>query len=189
MVLNEGPIAEDVVIRREVSLTGLSLLDPEIAASEDGIMLNHSYFDTRGYSVADALEMLAEEEDLLAELASEGWRSDAAGEIVQSFMESGSDLMAFDPGVGAAVIALSAAGATPISSCNGGLAGADYDHAENLPTILFAGGSDFKAQLVEQAIINADLGLVHNDGFAEIFSDKLLKFHDFARKVLTGLGD
>ncbi len=127
----------DVLIRRTVDLSTLAALDEGRAGSEDGIALNLSYADMRGWTLKDARLIFYQEHDLLSQLAEASWRTDAASAILDEQMSEGSELTWFDPGIAAAVFALSAAGATPISSCNGGTIGGDR-HSSETPNILVA---------------------------------------------------
>ena len=123
MKMSVQPETVDVEIRRTANLSLLPLLDEERAGSEDGIALNLAYFDVRGWDVEDAELVQKEELELLARLADVGWRTDAAEEILEEHFSDYSELSGFDAGMGTAVYARSAAGATPISSCNGGTIG------------------------------------------------------------------
>lgn len=74
MMIANGPAAEDVVIRCEISLLGLPELEADVAGSEDGTMLNHSYFDVRGCSLEVRSKPWQKRTicELLAELAAIG---------------------------------------------------------------------------------------------------------------------
>lgn len=180
------PEPADVEIRRTANLALLSALDEERAASEDGLALNLAYFDVRGWSVKDAELAQKEELELLEKLAGAGWTTDAAEEVLDEHFSDYSELGGFDPGMGAAVYALSAAGATPISSCNGGTIGQRH-HSETVPSILFATGKGFRPELIMEAAAEAGLGVITNREFAEIFADQVLKFNDFSVRLIAAL--
>lgn len=182
------PEPADVEIKRTANLALLSALDEERAGSEDGLALNLAYFDIRGWDVDHAEFVQKEELDLLRKLADAGWKTDAAEEVLEEHFSDYSELVGFDPGMAAAVYALSAAGATPISSCNGGTIGQSY-HSETIPSILFAAGERFQPKLIMDAAKAADLGVIANREFAEIFADQVLKFNDFAAKLIVFLKD
>lgn len=186
MKMSVQPETVDVEIRRTVNLSLLPLLDEERAGSEDGIALNLAYFDVRGWEVEDVELVQKEELELLTKLADAGWRTDAAEEILEGHFSDYSELSGFDAGMGTAVYALSAAGAIPISSCNGGTIGQGF-HAERVPSILFAAGENFEPALIMKAAEEADLGLIPNGEFVEIFADQVLKFHDFSRRLTAAL--
>jgi hypothetical protein len=90
----------------------------------------------------------------------------------------------FDVGVNAAVVAISAAGGTPISSCNGGWFG--EDHSSSVPHVLFSIEPQ-AVDLIREAAEAADCGLVNNGRHAELYVDKLPKLLAFARDVLHRL--
>lgn len=178
------PEPAEVEIRRTANLALLSPLDEERAGSEDGLALNLAYFDVRGWGWEDAELVQKEEFELLQKLAGAGWTTDAAEEILEEHFSDYSELGGFDPGMGAAVYALSAAGATPISSCNGGTIGQSH-HSENVPSILFAAGDGFRPELIMEAAADAGLGVIPNREFAEIYADQVLKFNDFSVRLIS----
>lgn len=186
MEYESKPPVVDVAIRRTVDLSKLSILDEARAGSEDGIALNLSYADMRGWSLEDARLMVHQEHDLLDQLAEVHWTTDEASAMIDDYMSDGSELSWFDPGVGGAVFALSAAGATPISSCNGGTIGGDR-HSSDTPHILVAAGPKMHAAAIAKALDMADVGIIPNGEFAEIFADDILKFHAFAARLLDEL--
>lgn len=180
------PPLVDVVIRRTVDFSSLAALDEGRAGSEHGIALNLSYTDMRGWSLKDARLIVRQEQDLLDQLAAVDWTTSAASAIIDDQMSDGSELSWFDPGVAGAVFALSAAGATPISSCNGGTIGGDR-HSSDTPNILVAAGPKMQAAAIAHALERADMAIVPNGEFAEIFADDILKFHAFAKRLLEEL--
>ncbi len=181
------PSATEVEIRRTLNIAQIEHMDEELASSEDGIGLNLHYFDVRGWSVSDAGIALEEESELLERLSGAGWTTDEASEIIEEHFSDYTDLSGFDVGMGSAVLALSAAGATPISSCNGGQIGTDH-HSTDVPHILFAGSKTLRVEAIEAAIEGAGLGAIPNEGYGEIYADQVLKFHRFARLLFDQLG-
>ena len=186
MEYESKPPVVDVAIRRTVDLSRLAVLDEGRAESEDGIALNLSYADMRGWSLEDARLIIHQEQDLLDQLAKADWTTDEAAAIIDDYISDGSELSWFDPGVAGAVFALSAAGATPISSCNGGTIGGDR-HSSDTPNILVAAGLKMKAAAIANALEKAGMGVIPNGEFAEIFADDILKFHVFAEHLLGEL--
>ncbi|YCI06216.1 hypothetical protein M1D34_29815 (plasmid) [Ensifer sp. D2-11] len=85
-----------------------------------------------------------------------------------------------------AVVALAAAGATPITSCDGGTIGFSY-HSSDVPNILFAASDTIDVKAIQYAINAADLGSVANGPYAEIYADQVLKFHAFASHLINAL--
>ncbi|MGR9272896.1 hypothetical protein ACU8OQ_37090 (plasmid) [Rhizobium leguminosarum] len=186
MQYKSNPPIVDVAIRRTVDLSRLSVLDEERAGSEDGIALNLSYGDARGWSLDDARLMVDQERELLEELSEAQWTTEEASAIVDDYISGGSELLCYDPGVGGAVFALSAAGATPISSCNGGTIGSEC-HSSDTPNILMAAGPTMRVAAIEKALELANVGIIPNGEFAEIFADDILKFHTFAQRLMDEL--
>lgn len=182
----DKPTLAKVEIFRELNIAAIGYLDDEAAASEDGIALNLAYFDMRGWSVSDAELICKQERDYLRELAEVGWTTDKAEEIIDEYMSDVSELNGFDPGMAAAVVALSAAGATPISSCNGGTIGSSH-HSSEVPHILFAASDTIDEKAIRHAIEVADLGSVANGSYGEIYADQVLKFHAFALSLVDAL--
>ena len=180
------PAKAEVKIIRELDVSRIENLDEESASSEDGLMLNHVYFDTRGWEAADVEMLLEEERELLKDLEEAGWNTAEASEIIDFHFSDWSELTGFDVGVGGAVLALSAAGATPISSCNGGTIGIEH-HSSSVPHILFAGSVMMESSAIHQAIEIADLGSVYNGEFGEIYADDVLKFPVFAKALIEAL--
>lgn len=145
----------DVEIVREVDPSAIGLF--ESAHAQDGILLNHAYVDMRGYSIADARQLVAEEAELLLEIgAIGGGGDDRLVELLDEIYESCSELGGFDVGTGSAIYALSAAGAAPISSCNGGLLG-ETSHSSQVPHILFSVDKERLAPIIAAAEA-ADVG-------------------------------
>ena len=91
-----------------------------------------------------------------------------------------------DPGVAGLVMAISALGGTPISSCNGGFVGTS-EHRSDVPNILFAAPPETMDRIIPMAMAT-EVGLIFNEGYAEAFVDNLPNFHRLARKLL-GLPD
>ncbi len=175
----------DVVIRREVDSAQLFPLTQQQAASENGLMLNHDYMDVRGCTITDARDALAEEAELLGELEASGWSDDKADELMDEAYETSAFIFSFDIGMAGAVFALSAAGAAPISSCNGGVIDGER-HASDVPHVLFSATPD-ALPAIERAAVAADAGLINNDGHVELFADWLPKLHSFAEHLLIEL--
>ena len=76
MEYESKPPVVDVAIRRTVDLSRLAVLDEGRAGSEDGIALNLSYADMRGWSLEDARLIIHQEQDLLDQLAKADWTTD-----------------------------------------------------------------------------------------------------------------
>ena len=127
-------------ITRDLASRPLNDLDPEEEgrAAEDGDLDgNKAYEDLRGMSWEDAAATLQQDRMIVARLSTaEDLDESYEGFETERLSEWGADaLWGLDPGVAAATIALSALGATPVSSCNGGVLGGD--HLEKYPLVTF----------------------------------------------------
>lgn len=170
----------DIRIVRKVDPLRLGAF--EEADAEDGILLNHAYFDMRGQSVEEARNVVSEEAELLSEIEAMGDDAAKLEEIFDQILESCSDLSAFDIGMAGAVYALSAAGAAPISSCNGGLLG-ECSHSSDVPHILFStnvAGLD----RIMSAASKVGVGLINNTRHVEVYADCIPKLNQFADRLL-----
>lgn len=173
----------DVEIRWDEDIRLLLEIDEDTASSEDGILLNHAYSDYRGQDIEDAYEAVNEEADLLSEIAAAGWDTDEAAEVIDAYVEAFGPTAGLDAGVAGLVYALSALGATPISSCNGGLVGIS-SHASDVPHVLFTAGPDVMDRVL-MAAKESQVGIVRNNGFAEAFTNHLPNLHALARKLVN----
>lgn len=173
----------DVEIMRELDPAAIGPFDN--ADTEEGLLLNHDYIDMRGLSIADAREVIAEEAQLLGEIEAIGADGDQLDELLERLYEDASDLSSFDVGTAGTIFALSAAGAAPISSCNGGLLGQE-PHASQVPHVLFSVIPERLGPILAAAKI-VDVGLLNNAGNVEVFSSSIPKLHAFAQQLLHEL--
>ncbi len=133
-----GPHAPPII--RDLASRPFAVLEPEEAerGGEDGYLAgNKAYDDLRGMTWDDVFETLVCERAVVAVLTAAPDPDEAYETFeVDRLSEWGADaLWGLDPGVAAATIALSAMGATPISSCNGGAFGGE--HLEAYPLVAF----------------------------------------------------
>lgn len=173
----------DVELRWDEGIRHLREMEEEEAFSEDGIGLNLEYADYRGVSLDEAIACVEEEAQLLEEIGAAGWDTNEAEEVIEENVEAMGLTGPLDPGVAGLVLTISALGGTPISSCNGGLAGFSR-HASDVPNILFTAPPHVMDKIVPAARA-ADVGLVFNAGYAEAFVDHLPNFHRLARLLLA----
>ena len=137
----------------------------------------------RGLSVADAWEGIHEEAALLDRISSLAPDDDVT-DVIEELYEDCSELAGFDIGVAGAVMALSAVGAVPISSCNGGLLN-EASHPSDIPHILFSAKSD-QIAIISEAAGSADVGLINNGEHLELFARSIPDLNLFARQLLAG---
>lgn len=181
----------DVEIRRHLEVEALDVLtDSEAeAADEEGYLAgNHYYRDLRGWSWSEVRSMLDYEADLVAKImsapdpASAEQTFEEEREIDEDSVEG---LRGLDVGVGAAVTALSALGATPTISCNAGAFGSA--HAASYPYIGFylaEASPDVLLDLAERA----DVGLEVRDGLGHLYARSLSDLRRFAELALERFG-
>lgn len=172
----------DVEMRWEDDVADHLMPLPEsLASSMDGIALNLQYVDYREATIADAEHALAEEAALLEAIQVADWDSMEAEEAIDENWEGLTS--GLDAGMGAIVFCLAAIGATPISSCNGGLVGVSH-HASDVPHVLFT-APPVVCRFVLAEAKAAGVGLIANGLYAELFTDQLSKFHSLARRLIS----
>jgi len=152
---------------------------------EDGLGDNQQYQDLRGASwddVADALDReaaLFERFEAAADLDAEAERLD---EERANAVFPEDDLWGLDVGVIGATMALSALGATPVSSCNAG--GFGGHHVARFPYVAFF-ATPHQAQLILAIAEDAAVGLdVIDAGIARLFGRTDVDLHRFGRAAL-----
>lgn len=155
----------DVDIQRE-AIEGLDWPDEERLESDSGLGGNRQYADMRGLDWEDYAAAAACEADLVAQL--DGLPDDEARIALMEELENEEDidadiftLMGLDPGVASVVIALSAAGCAPFTSCNGGAFGGR--HHEYYPLVVFFSRPAL-APLLLACAEEADVGLIEREG-------------------------
>lgn len=135
---------------------------------------------------ADVAETLEMERGVLARLEAAIDLDDEQEAITEELVaEYGVEaLWSLDPGVASATIALSALGATPVASCNGGVLGGQ--HKEAYPLVAFylpttaAAGVNALAEA-------ADIGLLIDDhGRGQIYAQSYRGLVKFAELALAG---
>jgi len=176
-----------VAIVRELYVDTLAVLSDEEADSgeEDGLQGNQQYRDMRGVTwdqVADALER---ETELFRRFAASA-DLDKEAELYEDEREEAflpeEDLWGLDIGVIGATLALSALGATTVSSCNAG--GFGGRHVAIFPHVAFFLPRE-AAEEVMAVAHEADVGLdVVEGGIARLFGRKDYDLHRFGDVAL-----
>lgn len=133
-----GPHAPAII--RDLASRPFAVLDPEEAergAKDGDLDGNKAYDDLRGMTWDDVLKTLERERAVVAVLMAAPDPDEAyeAFEVDRLSEWDADALWGLDPGVAAATIALSAMGAIPVSSCNGGALGGE--HLEAYPLVAF----------------------------------------------------
>jgi hypothetical protein len=171
-----------VEVRWDEGIRLLREMGEDEASAEHGIALNHGYADYRNVPFDLAIEGMEEEAQLLLEIAAADWDTEGAEAVIEENMEAMGLTGALDPGVAGLVLAISALGGTPISSCNGGQAGIS-SHRSETPHVLFTAPPEIMDKIIPAAMA-AEVGLIFNDGYAEAFADYLPNLHRLARRLL-----
>lgn len=161
----------DVPIER-LAVSGLDWPEEERLETDSGLGGNRQYVDLRDFDWDDYKDAAACEADLIARL--EGLEDDdARSELIEAW-ESYDDpdvdifaLMGLDIGVASVVLALSASGCVPCTSCNGGAFG--DSHHESHPLVLFFSRQPLVPLLLECAE-ETDVGLVGAEGGLMVYS-------------------
>lgn len=154
-------------------------MDEDEAAAVNGLEINHVYADMRGCDAVDLADAISEDAHFLDAAADVDIEDcNAVAELLDRHFEESET--SFDPGVTAAVVAISAAGGAPITSCNGGWFG--DSHASKVPHVLFSVGPE-EIGIFEASAEASGCGLSNNGRYAEVYADRLSNLLAFAREV------
>ena len=115
--------------------------DEATMSTDQGLFANHYYRDMRGFDEEDFARIWADEETLLAYEGDLG-----SDEAYEEFQDNELFILDLDPGVASTVVALSAIGACPYSSCSG-----DPGHRETHPLVVFWADQDILSKVLESA--------------------------------------
>jgi hypothetical protein len=175
-------------IGREIDLAALAVISNEEAdAGEDiGLQGNQQYRDMRGVTwdqVADALDREAALFDRFAASADADEEAERYEEERDQVFLPEEDLWGLDVGVIGATLALSALGATTVSSCNAG--GFGGFHAAQFPYVVFFLPRPLAAEVLAIAAA-ADVGLAMTTGGLVCLSGRTdLDLHRFGEVALA----
>jgi hypothetical protein len=175
-------------IVRTLDPDALGFLSEEDAdrGEEDGLEGNQQYRDLRGMSWAQVETALWQESELFDRLAAAADLDEEAAMIEEEreaadFPEE--DLWGLDIGIISATLALSALGATPVSSCNAG--GFGGHHVAAFPHVAFFLPRSAAAEVLAIAE-EADVGLdVVQGGIARLYGRMDFDLHRFAQFALN----
>ena len=174
-------------IVRDLNVAALAVLSHERAdnGEEDGLEGNHQYRDLRAATweqVAYALEREAELFQRFASAVDIDVEAERYEEECEDAFEPEEDLWGLDIGVIGATLALSALGATTVSSCNAG--GFGGDHSAMFPHVTFFLPRQLAAvvmAIAEEANVGLDLVI---GGTARIYGRTDDDLHRFGRAAL-----
>lgn len=168
-------------VRRQVDPKALGW--PSDSQASSGFWCNHSYEDLRGLSWQEARETLETERSLMLRINDSEDAVATMDEIADEFYEDpGLDPYGLDVGVASTVVALSALGCVPLSSCNGGCYG-DFHH-ESYPLVVFCAKPIHVPDLIKAAT-TADVDLKNDaDGMLIVHTDDIVRLSEFARALI-----
>lgn len=178
-------IIPNVVRRRTVDPAKLGWLDGKRAETRSNFPANRDYVDLRGLSAADLDAVIAEERAGFAALQAAGYDDAAVAEVDRARRAAAVAPM-LDFGIAAAVVALSALGCVPVTSCRGRSLGA-HGHAFPAPMATFYARRAHLPALM-RAIEAADIYVVNNSGKLEIYSDDVRRMLAFAETLRAEIG-
>ena len=171
----------DVEVVRNLVIEWLRWPKPGEAADESGLGLNRLYMDLRWASWSAAKVTFAKESALIARIEmSED--PEQAYEDIEDLAYEDEDLISLDLGVASLVLALSAAGCIPFSSCNAGIFGGH--HAEHYPIVAFY-ARPATAKVLLTFATEWEIGFqTSEDGHLMVYSDDIRSLRRFAAKLI-----
>ena len=165
----------DIEIRRGVDPSKLGWPTNDQTGSDSGFGCNRAYEDLTGRSWVDARTVFELERDLISKIESE-YESLDEESFESELLNAEMYLDGLDLGVAATVIALSAVGCVPFSSCNAGAFGGD--HQERYPLVAYYAPSN-AVELILSAAAEAEIGLDGGD-YLVAYADDIRKLSAFA---------
>jgi hypothetical protein len=173
----------DITVRQVLAaadLEGLSDAEADAAGDEGYLRGNSRYEDHRGWAWSDVRDALKVEAPLVAQIASatDSAAAESAFDAARDPEIEGAEVLwGLDIGVAAAVITLSALGATPFISCNASTFGGPHPAAR--PYVAFYISGADPVALIDLAKA-ADVGLEAEDGVACLYARCVLDLLRFA---------
>lgn len=120
----------DIKATTDIATAHLYWPSEEEACDETGLGCNHDYMDLRDLDWSDAARVFALESELILRIERSCDPESESDRILEELADTPDDLHSLDIGVASCVVALSAAGCVPFTSCNagafGGIHGAPY---------------------------------------------------------------
>ena len=156
----------------------LGWIDEERAATEGGLLENHDYVDLRGFGFDEVEDVYAHEAEIFDRI-SMGIDDKEFDDLIVEFDET--YFLPLEVGIVSGVLAVSALGCVPITSCRGNTL---HDrHRFDAPTILFYARPEHLATLLVAARA-AGVSIVNNNDKVELYSDDIRKIHAFALAII-----
>lgn len=173
----------EVEITRNVTATQLFWPERDAAEDDRNLGCNREYYDLRDCSWSEAREVYIAEEILIARIENAADPDEEYEIIEEEGAEEPDDIFGLDIGVASTVVALSAAGCIPFSSCNAGAFGGL--HHEWHPVVAFYARPNMVDLLLECAQ-EAGTGLESNEtGELIIYADDIRLMRAFAAALMS----
>jgi len=179
-------LVPNIIHARKVDLAKLGWMSGKRATTRTNFPANFQYVDLRGLTLADLDRSLAEETEGYAALEKSSF-SQASIDEIDRRQATSSIVPVVDFGVGAAVVALSALGCIPVTSCRGPTLGAQK-HSQPAPMVVFY-ARRIKVPALMRAVEAADCQIVNNGAKLEIYADDVRKMHAFALAIRAEISD
>jgi hypothetical protein len=180
-------VIENVISSRTLDLRQLGWISGKRALTRSNFPANFEYVDLRGLSLTDLERALNEEQRAFALLQAAGFDQKSIDEVDRQRAAS-PFIPILDLGVVSAVVAISALGCVPVTSCRGPTLGSRC-HQQPAPMIVFYARRTHIPALLE-AVERADCQIVNNGAKVEIYADDVRKMRHFAlamREIIANL--
>ncbi|HET6609462.1 MAG TPA: hypothetical protein VFG62_22510 [Rhodopila sp.] len=171
----------EIIPERRVDPKKLGWLSGKRAETRANFPANFEYVDLRGFTLADLAAELDFEEAAYRDLELKGFSQASIDEIDRK-QSTASAAPVVDFGVASAVVALSAFGCIPVTSCRGPTLGRRL-HSQPAPMVVFYARASHVPLLLE-AVSQSGCQIVNNDAKVEIYADELIKLHRFSMEML-----
>jgi hypothetical protein len=177
----------NVISSRTLDLRQLGWISGKRALTRSNFPANFEYVDLRGLLLVDLERALDEERRAYSLLEAAGFAQRSIDEVDRQRAAS-PFVPILDFGVVSAVVAISALGCVPVTSCRGPTLGSRR-HQQPAPMIVFYARRTHIPALLE-AVEQADCQIVNNGAKVEIYADDVRKMRRFAlvmREVIASL--
>lgn len=188
------PALLEAEVALERDLSGATFAWPE-RPDADELEGNHFYQDLRGFDWDDVRATVAIERRLISDFTSKKSQEEGAS-VITALRDSrnpdrdgdpwGTDpLWGLDAGICSTVMALSAAGCVPFSSCNGGVFG--DSHVSACPVVAFFMRRDFEPTLI-QCASKAGVGVrPFGEGKVQVYASSIEQMITLAELLILKL--
>jgi hypothetical protein len=176
----------NVILCRTLDPSQLGWISGKRAVTRSNFPANFEYVDLRGLSLSDLDRALDEEGRAYDFLQAAGFDQTSIDEVDRQRANS-PFVPVLDFGIVAAVVAVSALGCVPVTSCRGPTLGR-RPHQQPAPMIVFYARRTHVPTLLK-AIEQADCQIVNNGAKVEIYADDVRKMRRFAlamREIIAG---